>query len=196
MNRKFIARASRWLHIYLSMISFVIVLFFSITGLTLNHAEYFQGDPVTTEAKGNIDSSWINQEDTNHIRKLEIVEFFRKTHTVKGALSDFRIDESEISLSFKAPSYEATAFIDRSNGYYSLSQTSQGTMAFFNDLHKGRDTGKAWLWVIDLSAILMTIISLTGLILLLFIKRKRWSGLLLLLIGLLLSIAVYWWWGV
>jgi uncharacterized protein len=195
MNRKFIARASRWLHIYLSMISFVIVLFFSITGLTLNHAEYFQGDPVTIDAKGSIDSSWINPEDTNRIRKLEIVEFFRKTHTVKGALSDFRIDEREISLSFKAPSYEATAFIDRSNGSYSLSQTSQGAMAFFNDLHKGRDTGKAWLWVIDLSAILMTIISLTGLGLLLFIKRKRWSGLLLLLIGLLLSIAVYWWWG-
>lgn len=188
MNRKFIASASRWLHIYLSMISFVIVLFFSITGLTLNHAEYFQADPVTTESKGIVDSNWVNQEDTNRIRKLEIVEFLRKTHSVKGALSDFRIDENEISLSFKAPSYEATSFIDRSNGSYSLSQTSQGAMAFFNDLHKGRDTGEAWLWVIDISAILMTIISLTGLILLLFIKRKRWSGLLLLLIGLLLAV--------
>lgn len=196
MNRKFIARASRWLHIYLSMISFVIVLFFSITGLTLNHAEYFQADPVTTEVKGTIDSNWINAEDTNRIRKLEVVEFLRKTHAVKGALSDFRIDENEISLSFKAPSYEGIGFIDRSTGAYTLSQTSQGRMAFFNDLHKGRDTGKAWLWVIDISAILMTIISLTGLILLLFIKRKRWSGLLLLIIGLLLSLGVYWWWGV
>jgi len=193
MNRKSIARVSRWLHIYLSMISFVIVLFFSVTGLTLNHADFFQADPITKEAKGNFDSAWTNQSDTNRIRKLEMVEVFRITHGVRGSLADYRIDDNEISFSFKAPSYEATAFVDRATGEYNLSQTSQGAMAFFNDLHKGRDTGKAWLWVIDISAILMTIISLTGLVLLLFIKRKRWIGLLLLLIGLLVVVGIYWW---
>jgi len=34
-----------------------------------------------------------------------------------------------------------------------------------NDLHKGRDTGKTWSILIDVSAVLMTLISLTGLIL-------------------------------
>ncbi|RZK83430.1 MAG: peptidase, partial [Pedobacter sp.] len=34
--KKDIAKVSRWLHIYLSMVSFAIVLFFSVTGLTLN----------------------------------------------------------------------------------------------------------------------------------------------------------------
>jgi uncharacterized protein len=32
---------SRWLHIYLSMASFGILFFFAITGLTLNHVEWF-----------------------------------------------------------------------------------------------------------------------------------------------------------
>ena len=41
--RKRIAVVSRWLHIYLSMASFGVVLFFSATGLTLNHADKLSG---------------------------------------------------------------------------------------------------------------------------------------------------------
>jgi hypothetical protein len=64
-----------------------------------------------------------------------------------------------------------------------------------NDLHKGRDTGSTWLWVIDISSILMTIVSVTGLILLLFLKKKRLSGLLLLLLGLIAVSIIYHYWG-
>jgi hypothetical protein len=38
--KKNTASIARWLHIYLSMISFVIILFFAVTGLTLNHADW------------------------------------------------------------------------------------------------------------------------------------------------------------
>ncbi len=195
MTKKFVAKYSRWLHIYLSMISFVIVLFFSITGLTLNHADYFQKNTSITQNEGKIDSNWISATDTLKIKKLEIVEFFRNKYKVKGSVTDFRIYDSEISLTFKAPGYASDIFINRDDANFSLMQTNQGLMGFFNDLHKGRDTGKAWLWVIDVSAILMTIISLTGLILLLFIKKKRTAGVALLFAGLILIYIVYHFWG-
>ncbi|MGL6067306.1 MAG: PepSY-associated TM helix domain-containing protein, partial [Sediminibacterium sp.] len=67
-----------------------------------------------------------------------------------------------------------------------------GLIGFFNDLHKGRDTGKTWLWIIDISAILMTLISLTGLVLLLFLKKRRNAGLLLAIVGLIVVILFYW----
>jgi hypothetical protein len=60
-----------------------------------------------------------------------------------------------------------------------------------NDLHKGRDTGTAWSWVIDVSAIFLVLISLSGLILLLFIKKKRISGIILAIIGLFLICLIY-----
>lgn len=195
MNKKAISKYSRWLHIYLSMISFVIVLFFSITGLTLNHADYFQSNTSITQNEGNINKSWVNSPDTLGIKKLEIVEFFRNTYKVKGAVDNFSIYDNEVSVTFKAPGYAADAFINRSDASFSLMQTNQGLMGFFNDLHKGRDSGKAWLWVIDISAILMTLISLTGLILLLFIKKKRSAGLILLFIGFVLTYIVYYFWG-
>ncbi len=66
-----------------------------------------------------------------------------------------------------------------------------GIIAVINDLHKGRDTGKAWSWVIDFSAIFMIVISVTGLILLVFLKKKRTNGLLWLVIGGAVTLLFY-----
>ncbi len=38
---------SRWLHIYLLMASFGVLFFFAVTGLTLNHAEWFNNQQRT-----------------------------------------------------------------------------------------------------------------------------------------------------
>jgi len=181
----------RWLHIYLSMISFAIVFFFAVTGLTLNHAERFTGHVQTTQEKGHLDASWTRGPDTLHINKLSIVEYLRKTHNINAALSDLRIDDSQIGVSFKGPGYAADVFIDRGTGAYELSKTSAGFIGIINDLHKGRDTGTAWSVFIDASAILLTLVSLTGMVLLLFLKRRRLGGLLIAALGLLLAWLVY-----
>ncbi|MEN9980939.1 MAG: hypothetical protein RL542_726 [Bacteroidota bacterium] len=194
MSKKFIAKLSRWLHIYLSMISFIVVLFFSITGLTLNHADYFQKN-IVVQNKGLVKKNWVDSKDTLKIQKLAIVEYFRTKYQAKGVVADFRIYDNEISFSFKSPGYAADAFINRSDATYTLTETKQGFIGFMNDLHKGRDTGSTWLWVIDISSILMTIVSVTGLILLLFLKKKRLSGLLLLLLGLIAVSIIYHYWG-
>ncbi len=182
--KRTVAEWSRWLHIYLSMFSFVIVLFFSVTGLTLNHLDWFPEKEVLHESDGRLNIAWLNAADTAKVKKLEIVEFLRASHQVKGQLNDFRIDESECSISFQGPGYTADVFVDRTNGRYHLSERSLGVVAWANDLHKGRDTGQGWKWVIDFSAIFMTMISITGLILLLFIKKKRANGLLWLVVGI------------
>jgi uncharacterized protein len=182
--KRTVAEWSRWLHIYLSMFSFVIVLFFSVTGLTLNHLDWFPEKEVLNELDGRLNPAWVNATDTAKVKKLEIVEFLRASHQVKGQLNDFRIDESECSISFQGPGYTADVFVDRTKGSYHLSERSLGVIAWANDLHKGRDTGQGWKWVIDFSAIFMTVISITGLILLLFIKKKRANGLLWLVLGI------------
>jgi hypothetical protein len=181
----------RWLHIYLSMLSFAIVFFFSITGLTLNHADKFGGQLHSVQEKGKLDSGWVNKADTSKIPKLEIVEYLRRKNGIRAAMSDFRIDDSQIGVSFKGPGYAADAFINRSTGEYDITKTSAGLVGVINDLHKGRDTGPAWSIFIDIAAILMTCVSLTGMLLLLFIKRRRISGLIVAAMGLLIAYLIY-----
>jgi hypothetical protein len=81
--------------------------------------------------------------------------------------------------------------IDRTTGRYELTETRMGFFAVLNDLHKGRDTGSAWAWMIDLSAVLMTLVSLSGLLLIFFLQKKRLSGLLAAGAGAVLCYLAY-----
>ncbi|MEZ5354082.1 MAG: PepSY-associated TM helix domain-containing protein [Bryobacteraceae bacterium] len=180
-----LAALSRWLHIYLSMVCFAMVFFFALTGLTLNHADWF-GRQAVIEHKGAVNPAWAKD-----VAKLEIVEYLRAHDGVKGALSDFRVDDTQLAISFKGPGYAADAFLDRATGGYDLTETRMGAVAVWNDLHKGRDTGKAWSFLIDVSAALMALVSLTGLILIFFLKKRLVSGLIAAAAGATALYAVY-----
>ena len=178
---------SRWLHIYLSMASFAILFFFAVTGLTLNHVEWFAKQEHTIQLKGTMDAKYLAKD----VAKLEVVEYLRNKHGIHGAVNDFRVEDTDVSVAFKGPGYAADALIDRASGRYELTETRMGFWAVLNDLHKGRDSGKAWGVMIDISAILMTLVSLTGLFLIFFLQKKRLSGLLVAAAGAVLCYLAY-----
>lgn len=182
---------ARWLHIYLSMISFALVLFFAVTGITLNHADRFADQLHTMQRKGKLDTSWVAGKDTAKIDRLKIVEFIRSSDGIKGRLSDLRIDDEQMTIAFKGPGYAADVFITRATGAYDLTVTTTGLVGIINDLHKGRDTGSGWSVFIDIAAILLALVSLTGLLLILFLKKRRVSGLLIAAAGLVIAWLVY-----
>ncbi|GAB2846740.1 PepSY-associated TM helix domain-containing protein [Hymenobacter ruber] len=181
--KKRTASWSRWLHVYLSMLSFLVVLFFSVTGITLNHADWFDGQEVETKRTGTLPAAWVNVPDTARINKLAIVERLRSQYALRGAVSEFRMEDEQCSVSFKGPGYSADAFINRKDGTFELTELRQGLVAVLNDLHKGRDSGAGWSWVIDLSAGFLTLVSLSGLVMLFFLKNKRVRGLLVAVVG-------------
>jgi hypothetical protein len=189
-----IAQWSRWLHIYLSMVSFAILFFFALTGITLNHQDRFSGEAKTSRYRGTMNVAWLKPAPGSDAARLEIVEYLRKTHGMKAALSDFRVDDQQLEVSFKGPGYEADAFIDRGTGKYEVIESRMGLVAIVNDLHKGRDSGAAWSNVIDVSAVLMCLVSMSGLVLIFFLHKRLVSGLIALATGALLCVIVYWIW--
>ena len=182
---------SRWLHIYLSMVSFGILFFFAVTGLTVNHIEWFTHQQKTYNYKGSVQRPWVKPPDGKEVPKLEIVEYLRKTHGIKAALSDFRVDDAQLSVSFKGPGYTADTFIDRDAATYEVTETRMGWGAVINDLHKGRDAGAGWKLLIDISAVLMTLVSLTGMVLIFFLAKRRFSGLMAAAVGAVLCYIIY-----
>lgn len=194
-----IAKWTRWLHIYVSMISLTIVLFFGITGITLNHPSWFGGDDeFVRECAGKLNPDWLRGIDSTatslnstSVARLEIVEHLRRIDRVRGAVGEFTVNSDQIAVTFRAPAYSADVSIDRDSGEYDLVETSLGTIAWLNDLHKGRDSGDGWSWIIDASAILMTVVSLTGLLLSFYVKRHRNAGLVSALVGAVVVMVVY-----
>ena len=188
-----LAALIRWLHIYLSMATFALVFFFAVTGLTLNHADWFYaGKQKIVQHQGKLEPAWVKPSAA--VAKLEIVEHLRRAYGIKGAVSDFRIEDAQCTVSFKGPGYTADTFINRETGAFELTETRMGFVAVLNDLHKGRDSGRTWSLLIDCSAVLMAVVSITGLGLIFFLKRRLATGLLAAGLGTLISVLVYYLW--
>ena len=181
----------RWLHIYTSMISLLVVLFFAVTGVTLNHPDWVFGtQEVTKNTTGTLPNGWLANGKPDW---LTVVEYLRANAGVKGQAGDYVTAGSadpEDSLSFHAPGYSADVFITKDTGAYKLGVTQQGFVAVLNDFHKGRDSGGAWAWVIDVSGGFLALIAVTGLGLLLYMKKIRRAALLTMLGGAVLIVAL------
>jgi hypothetical protein len=134
-----------------------------------------------------VNPAWLGKD----VDKLAIVEQLRKAHGIKAAVGDFRVDDGQISINFRGPGYTADAFVDRTAATYEVNETRMGWGAVINDLHKGRDAGKVWGMLIDVSAGFMTLVSFTGLTLIFFMSKRRRTGLIVLAAGAAACLMLY-----
>jgi hypothetical protein len=176
----------RWLHIYTSMVSLLVVLFFAATGVTLNHPDWLAAER-TEELTGSLPSTW---KSARGIDWLVVAEHLRAAHGAHGVVADRTEDERQGALTFRAPGYSADCFIDVQDGSYRLTVSYQGAVGVLNDLHRGRDSGRAWAWLIDVAGVFLVFLSLTGLGLLFYLKKVRIKGLVTLAAGAALVIVL------
>ena len=190
------AAAFRWVHIYISMLSFAALMFFAFTGITLNHPTWFGADE---QAVRDLEDTLPTQlltgsgrtEDEGEVDKLAIAEHLRQRHQLRGYVAEFQVSEYDYMIVFKSPGYAADIIVDPETGAYTLTETVSSTLAVLNDLHKGRDSGKAWSWVIDVSAVVTMLVSLSGFGLLFYLKRRRRSGVITAVLGTALLVAIW-----
>jgi uncharacterized protein len=178
----------RWLHIYISMFTLLVVLFFAVTGITLNHPTWvLGGSESAVDVSGTLPAGWKQGEEVDWLR---VVEFLRAEHGVRGRLGDYRVDETEGSLTFKGPGYSADCFFDPATGSYDMTIVQQGALGVLNDLHRGRDSGAAWAWLVDLSGAFLTLVALTGIGLLWYLKKLRAKALATMAVGAVLVLVL------
>ena len=178
--------ALRWLHIYTSMVSLLIVLFFGVTGVTLNHPDWLATES-TKQASGQLTGQWKTGAS---IDWLAVAEQLRSAQGVHGNSTDRRADSTEASITFKSPGYSADAVIDMATGKYDLTIDYQGAIGVLNDLHRGRDAGSAWASLIDATGGFLAFIALTGLGLLVYLKKVRVRALLTMVGGAALVVGL------
>lgn len=180
---------ARTLHLYLSLLAFLAILFFALTGLTLNHPEWF-GEGQVRKLSGTLPGApYLQGEAVDWLRLAEDL----RALGLRGRVTEHGESGESAWLSFRAPGYGADAQVDLKTGRYTLSLTEAGLAAALNDLHKGRDTPSGWRWVLDLSALFLALVSLTGLLLSLFLRKTRRAALLSLLLGLFLFGGLAFW---
>lgn len=181
----------RWLHVYASMIAFLIILFFGVTGILLNHPTWLFGDEfVTTTTSGTLPDSV--RVDDGGVEFLAVSEYVRSEHDVTGEVTNFDQIDDEGSINYTGPAYGATVRFDVGSLDYEVTIREEGFVNAMRDLHAGSDTGSVWSLVIDGAAIFLVFVALTGLGIQLFLRKRRRQALLWLAGGAVVTAALIW----
>lgn len=174
-------KSIRWvrtLHIYTSMLMLLVMLFFTVTGLTLNHREWLPEAPDARISElllpGNL-SDAQQWQATPLAQAEQVRRWLQREHGVAGnqVAFDWQPDEQLLMIDVKRPGGYSLAEVLPEEGVVLLEQQSYGAAAVLNDLHMGRYSGALWRAFIDLSALLMLLFTLTGLWLVMPQKKRR-----------------------
>ncbi|MEM7559229.1 MAG: PepSY-associated TM helix domain-containing protein, partial [Planctomycetota bacterium] len=119
------AAAFRWVHIYVSMLSFASLMFFAFTGITLNHPTWLGGsEQVIRDESGELPEHLKKALNVEPLDKLGIAEWLRAEHRLKGYVAEFTDDdEFELMIVYKGPGYSADVFVTRDTGEYMLTKS-------------------------------------------------------------------------
>jgi hypothetical protein len=182
---------ARLIHVYVSMALLTLLLFFSVTGVTLNHPEWFSSHQAQViEMEHTIervrDLSITNDTMTDPQQKI-VAREIEKAFSISLLNVVPELMSGELFYSIKQAGKNTTIAIDLETADAFYEQTHYGWWAVLNDLHKGRNTSNFWGWIIDLSSVLFIVFAITGFILAIPQKRFR-RTLLLSIISTILAI--------
>jgi hypothetical protein len=182
----------KW-HWMSSALCFVCMLLFSVTGITLNHAADIEASPTTVHLEGVVPEELLKAISLNDAQKNitvpdSILNWFETNHEIRFANNQAEVNDGELYLVLPRPGGDAWLSIVTETGDFEYESTSRGWISYFNDIHKGRNTGNAWIYFMDVFAIACIIFSVTGFLLLQRYADTRSKTWPLVIAGLLVPI--------
>lgn len=150
------------------------MLLFSITGFTLNHASWIGAKPTVTTRTAelpaplltDLQQTWKTKADEKAALPTATADWLAETLSVRVEGRETEWSDGEIYISLPRPGGDAWLTVDMTDGAVTHELTDRGWLSYFNDLHKGRNTGAAWSLFIDVFAFAALIFATTGLLLL------------------------------
>ncbi|MFZ3001235.1 MAG: PepSY-associated TM helix domain-containing protein [Undibacterium umbellatum] len=192
-SRAFWLRHLHQWHWISSALCLIAMILFAATGITLNHSSQIEAHPVVSKKEGKLPLPLLSQ--LNALKNTDDA-------AIPGEVTDWLAQDLGIKLNGQAPEWspeelyvglprpggDAWLRIALDNGEIEYELTSRGWIAYFNDLHKGRNTGTAWSWFIDAFAVACLIFCVTGLFLLKMHASKRPSTWPVVVFGLVMPL--------
>ncbi|MNV48722.1 PepSY-associated TM helix domain-containing protein [Achromobacter spanius] len=147
------------------------MLLFAITGLTLNNASHIESKAVVTSRQAHLPEAVLKQLTAPPKQKKAplpppVAQWLDDTFDAGAAGKAAEWSADEVYLSLPRAGGDAWLSIDLASGDVEYERTDRGWVSYLNDLHKGRNTGLAWSWFLDIFAVACLVFSLTGLVLL------------------------------
>ena len=152
------------------------MLLFSATGITLNHAQQIKATPVVETRNGQLPESLQQQlQGASQQGPLPqaLADWLGQEFGIQTGDRAPEWSDGEVYLALPRPGGDAWVSVDLDSGEVEYERTDRGWISYFNDLHKGRNTGTAWSWFIDVFAVATMVFAITGLFLLQLHSSRR-----------------------
>ncbi|KRW62787.1 PepSY-associated TM helix domain-containing protein [Pseudomonas sp. TTU2014-080ASC] len=152
-----------------SALCLVGMLLFAVTGITLNHAGQIEAKPQVSSQQSQLPAELqtsLQEKTPTQGLPLQLRQWLESELNIRldGRAAEW--SDGELYIGMPRPGGDAWLSLDLESGELEYESTDRGWIAYLNDLHKGRNTGTAWSWFIDLFAVACVVFSLSGLLLL------------------------------
>ena len=138
-QRRDFYRHSRYVHGWLSAFAFLTLLFFSVTGLLLNHPEWFE--PAKTEQTTQL---ILPESVLKSIKQQEnpsdtILNYVRQQQNVVGRYQSSEVMDNEVMIRLESPAGATDIWVMADTGETEITQKPASTVSMLNDLHRGKN---------------------------------------------------------
>jgi len=175
------ARRAFWLkhlhqwHWISSAICLIGMLLFALTGFTLNHAGQIEAKPRVESRNATAPHSLLDtlkaardgaSKDARVPVPAALSAWLSEALGVDASGREAEWQGDELYVALPRPGGDAWVSVALDSGETQYELTTRGWISYLNDLHKGRNTGRAWSLFIDAFALACLVFSITGLFLL------------------------------
>ena len=178
------------------------MLAFAGTGLTLNHAAQIEAHPRIERHAGQLPANLLdalkrqalvagaarNSAAAQQALPLPVRAWIGQHMSLAVGEQVAEWSPDEVYVSLPRPGGDAWLRVALEDGAIESEKTDRGWISYFNDLHKGRNTGTAWRWFIDVFAVACLVFCITGLFLLQIHAAKRAATWPLVMLGLVVPL--------
>ncbi|MBU2891838.1 PepSY-associated TM helix domain-containing protein [Colwellia sp. D2M02] len=157
----------RILHIYSAMPVLLLMLFFAITGVFLNHPDWDktqskkQKTTVTAPTWLNNAESW---DDNFQQQGLRLLQWLDANHDIRATKFSIEWDDYDrlLIIALDSPAGNTVIEVVVDDQAIIIDQRQLSLLAMLNNVHRAKHTNGLWLYLSDLSAVAMVLFCLSG----------------------------------
>jgi uncharacterized protein len=170
-----------------------VMILFSVTGFTLNHAAKFEGNPHTDGFEKplppDLSAALSSARDGEPLAR-ELAASVKAETGVEVGQRPAEVRDGEVVIDLPAPGVDAWISFDLEGAVMTYERTDRGVIGTLNDLHKGLNAGPVWSLFMDIFAFACLVFAFTGLGLLWLYQKNRASTWPLVAGGMLVPVLI------
>jgi len=184
-------RVCREWHGYLSALAFLALIFFSATGILLNHPGLLQGEPpAPVETTFTLTAEEIAGVRTAPAPGAALAEIAGARAELAGAYRSGEVAGDDVYANMQGVRGRSDVTGSLRTGEVRVYIEREGAVGVLNGLHRGEHAGSAWQLLIDVMAIVFIAMSVIGFLLFLSLRFRLRTALALMTASLIVMVGV------